>query len=562
MADKEIEVQDTDDYKLSKSGRKIKAHRIIFNKGDDDGKKGITEMKKTYKDFVEQHTAELTEEQKDEIVDELTEALNGDLSAGEWIKDFVHSNNPKFEGKSKDKRKQMALAAYYAKQRNEGIEIDEASPIFNTIRANTLSHVTGFGRRSDDAAERHHDRMQSSADHHHDTMRAYSDAALEKHKHEHEQRKREHEAEVSHRIEKMKQDRKKPASDPHFDAMHKVLRDRTARYKRSTQKEEVELDEGRGDAVLKTTAKHADDNDRHVTTLRKAGLHASQGAGDGNHIIVPREHEKKARELLSKHLIEDAENIDEKITIDGKGNRVVSNIKFQPHDAASKTDASVRAYYAKLKAERDKKKQEAPVKEELKGNQHKLDKNKNGKLDKHDFKLLRKEDTVEESVFDWKNKPRQTSDSGKTKTYHDVKKVSTGTVYTKQFDKDGVSKGTGDDAAKKAEGAAKRGRGRPKKDKFAEAVEFLLALSEETFDDLMEEGFDAFIESYEQLDELSKSTLGSYIKKATNKMPSGLAMNAHQAGDAPAGSKERKGFLAKANKRIGGIAKAADRLTK
>jgi hypothetical protein len=32
-------------------------------------------------------------------------------------------------------------------------------------------------------------------------------------------------------------------------------------------------------------------------------------------------------------------------------------------------------------------------KEELVGNQHKLDKNKNGKLDAHDFKLLRKEDT-------------------------------------------------------------------------------------------------------------------------------------------------------------------------
>jgi hypothetical protein len=37
-------------------------------------------------------------------------------------------------------------------------------------------------------------------------------------------------------------------------------------------------------------------------------------------------------------------------------------------------------------------------KEELVGNQHKLDKNKNGKLDAHDFKLLRKEETVEEAM--------------------------------------------------------------------------------------------------------------------------------------------------------------------
>lgn len=47
---------------------------------------------------------------------------------------------------------------------------------------------------------------------------------------------------------------------------------------------------------------------------------------------------------------------------------------------------SVSEAYKKMKAE------------ELKGNQHKLDKNKNGKVDSHDFKLLRKEDAVEEGV--------------------------------------------------------------------------------------------------------------------------------------------------------------------
>ncbi len=33
--------------------------------------------------------------------------------------------------------------------------------------------------------------------------------------------------------------------------------------------------------------------------------------------------------------------------------------------------------------------------EALKGKQHKIDKNKNGQIDAHDFKLLRKEDTEE-----------------------------------------------------------------------------------------------------------------------------------------------------------------------
>ena len=54
----------------------------------------------------------------------IQEVLSKDAKAGDWIHDFVHSDNPKFAGKSKEKRKQMALAAYYAKQRNEEVEHD------------------------------------------------------------------------------------------------------------------------------------------------------------------------------------------------------------------------------------------------------------------------------------------------------------------------------------------------------------------------------------------------------------------------------------------------------
>lgn len=470
------EVQDTSDYKLDKHGKKIKAHRIVFNKGEDDGKKGVSEqMKKTYKDFVEQHTAELTEEQKDEIIAELTEALNGDLSAGEWIRDFVKSDNPKFEGKSKEKRKQMALAAYYAKQRNEEVELSEEAT--HTV---DIDHMGG----------------------------------------------------------------------------------------------------------------HDDNAKKHNITLKKTGKTDYSHDATGT--------KKNLQKFLAKH--------------------------YDDHKEAKDLHPEV-------------------FKEELKGSQHKLDKNKNGKLDKHDFKLLRKEDAeqvdeaeshqskttmkhvsnptagekkaakdikpgiagyrdrvamlnsakargglkeeeaMEESVFDWKNKPRETSDSSKTKTFHNVKKTSTGTVYTKQFDKDGISKGTGDDAAKKAEGAAKRGRGRPKKDKFAEAVEFLLALSEEHFDDMMEEGFDAFIEAYEQLDELSKTTLGSYAKKASASAVSHTAAAQHSTAQAQSARERAKNpklafarsgnetiakmqadravkSNVKAGTRLSGVKKAVDRLTK
>ena len=58
----------------------------------------------------------------------LNEVLTKKTSAGEFIKDFQDSDNPKFAGKSKEKRKQMALAAYYAKQ-NEEVKEDLAVPL-------------------------------------------------------------------------------------------------------------------------------------------------------------------------------------------------------------------------------------------------------------------------------------------------------------------------------------------------------------------------------------------------------------------------------------------------
>lgn len=59
----------------------------------------------------------------------LEEKLKASDPAGKYVSDFVHSDNPKFEGKSKSKRIQMALAASYAakgKSKNEEVEqIDE-----------------------------------------------------------------------------------------------------------------------------------------------------------------------------------------------------------------------------------------------------------------------------------------------------------------------------------------------------------------------------------------------------------------------------------------------------
>jgi len=71
-----------------------------------------------YLEFVEA-VYEMNEEQLDDMINEV---LGKDASAGDWISDFTKSDNPKFAGKSKAQRKKMALAAYYAKQRNEEVE--------------------------------------------------------------------------------------------------------------------------------------------------------------------------------------------------------------------------------------------------------------------------------------------------------------------------------------------------------------------------------------------------------------------------------------------------------
>lgn len=52
--------------------------------------------------------------------DEINEILSKNAPASEWISDFVNSDDPRFEGKSKEERIKMALGAYYGAQ-NESV---------------------------------------------------------------------------------------------------------------------------------------------------------------------------------------------------------------------------------------------------------------------------------------------------------------------------------------------------------------------------------------------------------------------------------------------------------
>jgi hypothetical protein len=60
----------------------------------------------------------MKERYEEPMLDEMiNEVLSKDASAGAWIHDFIHSDNPKFAGKSKAERKKMALGAYYKNQK-------------------------------------------------------------------------------------------------------------------------------------------------------------------------------------------------------------------------------------------------------------------------------------------------------------------------------------------------------------------------------------------------------------------------------------------------------------
>jgi len=78
----------------------------------------------------------------------LEEKLKASDPAGTYIHDFVHSDNPKFAGKSKKKRIQMALAASYAakgKSRNEEVESVEEGAMGDMVSSvvDTAKKVAG-----------------------------------------------------------------------------------------------------------------------------------------------------------------------------------------------------------------------------------------------------------------------------------------------------------------------------------------------------------------------------------------------------------------------------------
>ena len=92
----------------------------------------------------------LREEELDETeLDQIDEVLSKDASAGDWIKDFVHSTNPKFDGKSKKERMNMALGAYYSTHKKK----DGMSEGMSHQAATTMKHIPNASDKLKQAAK-------------------------------------------------------------------------------------------------------------------------------------------------------------------------------------------------------------------------------------------------------------------------------------------------------------------------------------------------------------------------------------------------------------------------
>jgi hypothetical protein len=226
-------------------------------------------------------------------------------------------------------------------------------------------------------------------------------------------------------------------------------------------------------------------------------------------------------------------------------------------------------------------------KEELHPNQVKLDKNKNGKLDAHDFKLLRKEEdqTDENYVSNAQRKAVWASknEKGVKEEVEELDELSKKTLgsYVKKAGQQRVNmankekelddtvnglqraKHNVDDDSYSALSAAQdrvskqRNAVSDKSTSRAQGIHTAIKkLTKEEVEEYMQ------TEAYEQLDELSKATLGSYVKKAH--WQGGMAdYKQGTLANAPKSAKaKRDEYGATSEKRQKGINTAVNKLTK
>ena len=110
--------------------------RIAIHADSDDAKAAHKKFSKVFGKSIAKHYEldKMEPKATNEETQYIEEKLKASDGAAKWIHDFVHSDNPKFEGKSKKERIQQALGAYYAAKR-EGSTNEEMKPYVKAAQA-------------------------------------------------------------------------------------------------------------------------------------------------------------------------------------------------------------------------------------------------------------------------------------------------------------------------------------------------------------------------------------------------------------------------------------------
>lgn len=117
------------DIEAAKAKREaaMKKATAEVDKSDVSQRAGKAQAGSALAAYLKKKAETMKEEVESTEVQYIEEKLTAADPASKWIKDFVDSDNPKFEGKSKKERINQALGAYYAAKRalEEEVELDE-----------------------------------------------------------------------------------------------------------------------------------------------------------------------------------------------------------------------------------------------------------------------------------------------------------------------------------------------------------------------------------------------------------------------------------------------------
>lgn len=498
MVNEETQIQEADeiqtsDYKLSASGKKVRAKHIVFHSQDDDEKEDkkedmkeetLVEAKVETKKYSwgtmktvhhgadfsiplhpehHQAIAKLKDEQEHKFKDETgrhwtarrkgddvhfqganggnsTKVKHSDLKEEKLSDDEMAERERIVKGMKKnlqsfkDKYGANAKSVMYAtatKLAKEEKELEEA-------KYNHDDNRRGFGRREREDDEYH-----------------VPDPEMKKAK----MKKQEVELQEANHREFASQGKMHPDMAKHMTVGNEM--DFYAHGTGDKVSGKVIKNDGKTVHVKQT---HDSYNPKKVGTVHKFAVSTKLDEGRMKDIATNAEEDKRLAALAKQKTVKEWMETLSSLTEDEQ---------YEFFEAVQKVD--IPAYLRKQKGEapltlKDLKRKDTisdkenlaklrGVKEELKGNQHKLDKNKNGKLDKHDFKLLRKEDfengEVETNVKSYKDFVQSLNEYNAKDGVYRHKGTYGGSHQETEDDDE-------DDKPKAKPQGEKRGRGRPK----------------------------------------------------------------------------------------------------